>query len=102
MTITSSLMLDRFDPVKPTFFKTDWSAGEMSWILIQPVDDIESTKATRGLLNSDEYTFDLGKDGARICPVRFGSRVYTEFERQYHLFVGEVVSGRLVISQNRH
>ena len=74
----------------------------MSWIVIQPVENIESTEATGGLLNSGECTFNLGKDGVRLCLVRFESRVCTEFECQYHLFVGEAASGRWVISQNRH
>ena len=29
VTITSSPVLDRFDPLKPTFLKTDWSAEGM-------------------------------------------------------------------------
>ena len=52
----------------------------MGWILMQPVDDIESTKATKALLKCGEYTFDLSKDGARLRPVRFGSRACTDFE----------------------
>ena len=70
--------------------------------MIQPTDDVESTKATKALLNNGEYTFDLSKDGARLRPVRFGSRVCTDFERNHYLLVGEAALGRWTISQNRH
>ena len=52
----------------------------MGWILIQPTDDVESTKSTKALLKCDEYTFDLSKDSARLRPVRSGSRACTDFE----------------------
>ena len=39
LTITSSTVLVRFDSLKFTFLKTDWSAEGMGWILMQPVDD---------------------------------------------------------------
>ena len=60
----------------------------MEWILIQPEDDVELTKFTKSLLNSGEYMFDLGKDGVRLHPVRFGTRVCTYFECKYHSYVG--------------
>ena len=47
VTIISSPMLARFDPLKPTFLKIDWIAEGIRWILMQPADDIESTKATK-------------------------------------------------------
>ena len=74
VTITSSPMLAGFDPLKPTFLKTDWSVEGMGWILIQPADDIEYTKSAKALLKFGKCTFDLSKDGARLRPVRFGSR----------------------------
>ena len=77
--ITSSPVLTRFDPLKPTFLKTDWSAEGMGWILMQPADDIESTKATKSLLKCGECTFDRSKDDARLRPVRFGSKACTDF-----------------------
>ena len=94
-------MLARFDPLKPTFLKIDWSAEGMGWILMQPADDIESTKSTKSLLKCGECTFDLSKDGARLRPVRFKSRACTDFERKYHSFVGEAASGRWAISQKQ-
>ena len=102
MTITSSPIVTKFGPLKPTFLKTDWSSEGMGWIFMQPVDDVESTNGTKALLNSGEYMFDLSKDGARLCPVQFRSRAYTDFERKYHSFVGETTSGTWAISQNRH
>jgi len=36
--ITSSPLLVRYNPTKPAFLKTDWSASGMAWILMQPDD----------------------------------------------------------------
>ena len=68
VTITSSPGLARFDPLKPTFLKTDWSAEGMGWILMQPADDIESTKATKSLLKCGKcyVQFDLDREHAQI------------------------------------
>ena len=46
-TIIPSSLLARFDPEKTPFLKTDWSAEGMGWVLIQSVNDVESTKATK-------------------------------------------------------
>ena len=99
--ITSSPVLARFDPSKPTFLKTDWSGEGMGWILMQPADDEESKRATAQLLETGECVFDLSKNGARLRPVAFGSRACSDMERLYHSFVGEVACGRWAISQNR-
>ena len=34
--VTSSPVLTRFDPDKPTFLKADWIPEGMVWIMIQP------------------------------------------------------------------
>ena len=47
VTLNSSPVLARFDPEKPTFLKTDWSAEGMGRILMQPADDVESVQATK-------------------------------------------------------
>ena len=52
VTLTSSPVLARFDPENPTFLETDWSAEGMDWILMQPVDDVESVRATKELLDT--------------------------------------------------
>jgi hypothetical protein len=99
--ITSSPVLARFDPNKPTFLKTDWSAEGMGWILMQPADDEESVRATKLLKKTGECLFDLSKNGARLRPIAFGSRSCTDIEKSFHSFVGETASGRWAISQNR-
>ena len=75
--ITSS----RFDPSKPVFLKTDWSAAGMAWILMQPDDSSESCAAMQLLKETGENNFDFSKDGPRLIPVRFGSRACTDKER---------------------
>ena len=69
--ITSYPVLARFDPEKPTFLKTDWSKEGMGWIIMQPADDKESTKAMQLLKRTGERQFDLSMNGARLKPVFF-------------------------------
>ena len=57
--ITSSPILARFDPKKPVFLKTDWSAEVMTWTLMQPADDEESNKTAKKLVTTGEWNFDL-------------------------------------------
>ena len=99
--ITSSPVLARYDPAKPTFLKTDWSAEGMGWIMMQPADDDESIAATKILLETGECLFDLTKNGARLRPTGFGSRACLPQESKYHSFVGEAACGRWAIGQNR-
>lgn len=99
--ITSSPILARYDPEKPTFLKTDWSAEGMGWILMQPADDEESSKAAKILLEDGTCHFDLCKNGARLRPIAFGSRSCTDMEKKLHSFLGEVACGRWAISQNK-
>lgn len=99
--VTSSPVLARYDPNKPTFLKTDWSAEGMGWILMQPADDEESQEAIKILLETGECLFDLSPNGPRLRPVAFGSRSCTDMERKLHSFVGEVACGRWAIGQNR-
>ena len=99
--ITSSPLLARFDPSKPVFLKTDWSAAGMAWILMQPDDSSESCTAMQLLKETGENTFDFSKNGPRLVPVRFGSRACTDKERWFHSFVGESACGRWGIAQNR-
>ena len=67
VTITSSPVLARFNPLKPTFIKTDWSAEGMGWILMQPADDIESTARLISVkMVLDYIQFDLDREHAQI------------------------------------
>ena len=54
--ITSYPVLDRYDPDKPTFLKTDWSAKDIGFILMQPVNDEVSQKVTDIVLNLFDIT----------------------------------------------
>ena len=73
----------------------------MGWILMQPADDEESMKASRILMDTGEYLFDLSKNGARLKPIAFRSRSCTLAEKNFHSFTGEIASGRWSIGQNR-
>jgi hypothetical protein len=99
--ITSSPCLARYDASLPCFLKTDWSANGMGWVLMQPDNSDKSKTALVKLYSSGECDFDVTMGGARLRPVRFGSRQCTERERHYHSFVGEAGCGRWSISQNR-
>ena len=99
--ITSSPLLARFNPAKPVFLKTDWSASGMAWILMQPDDSPQSLAATKLLADEGINKFDTKLDGPRLIPVRFGSRACLDKEKWFHSFVGEGACGRWGISQNR-
>ena len=53
VTITSYPVLSCFEPEKPIFLKTDWSAEGMGWILMYTNDDEEYPKATTHLKKLD-------------------------------------------------
>jgi hypothetical protein len=101
LAITSSPCLARYDSSKPCFLKTDWSALGMGWILMQPDDSPVSVRALQRLRTDGICDFDITMNGARLRPVRFGSRKCTDREHHFHSFVGEAACGRWAISQNR-
>ena len=74
----------------------------MGWIFMQPAKNDKSKRAMRTLWETIECLFDLSKNGARLKPIAFGSRLCTDFERKYHLFVGETVYVIWEIVQERH
>ena len=76
--IASLPVLVRYEPNKPTFVTTDWSAEGMGWIMMQPADDVESLKATKLLLKTGKFLFDLICNGARLHPTGFGSKCCLE------------------------
>ena len=94
VTLTSSFVLAQFDEEKSTFLKIDWSAEDIDWIIMQPAKDVESSRATKELLDTGNCLFDLSKDGPRLQPIQFESRSCTNFECKYHSLVGETAAGR--------
>jgi hypothetical protein len=99
--ITSDPCLARYDESMPSFLKTDWSALGMGYILMQPSNTADSLAALAILKAGGENLFDLLMNGARLRPVRFGSRRCNDREHHYHSFVGEAGAGRWAISQCR-
>jgi len=98
---TSSPIIARFDPNKPTFLRTDSSAEGMGWILMQPADDADLQKASALLKKTGECLFDLSMAGARLKLVFFGSHSCNDIEWKYHSFTGEGACGRWAIGQNQ-
>ena len=92
--ITSSPVCARFDPYKPIFLKTDWSAEGMGYILMQPDESEESRAAMKLFKETGDCVFDLTKSGPRLKPVTFGSRACNDIEKRYHSFVAEAGCGR--------
>jgi hypothetical protein len=99
--VTNNPCLAHYDSSLPTFLKTDWSAVGMSYVLMQPADDPSSKRALEILQTGGQNTFDELMTGARLRPVRFGSRRCTTREQHFHSFVGEAVTGRWAIGQCR-
>ena len=86
--ITSSPVLDRYNPNKPNFLKTDWSVEGMGLILMQPAINPTSIDATDLLLNTVTCVFDTTKSSAQLHAILFGFRCCTGLEMQYYSFVG--------------
>lgn len=57
----------------------------MEWILIQPVDNDEPSKAAHHLLTICICLFELTKNGVRLQPIAFGSRSCNENEKIFIL-----------------
>ena len=81
----------RYDKNKPLFLKTDWSSLGMGFILMQPDDSPESIKSMKTLTEGNPKSVDFDKtlDGARLRPIRFGSRACTTAENTYIPFVAK-------------
>ena len=99
--ITSLPLLARFNPAKPGFLKTDWSASGMAWILMQPDDSEKSKAATELSTTKGVNQFDASMDRPRLIPIRFESRACLDKEKWFHSFVGESACGHWGISQNK-
>ena len=96
--IITSPLLQRYDSSKPTFLKTDWSAGGMEYILMQPDNSPESLAAIFHLESTGKCLFDCKYSGPRLMTVVFNSRTNLDHEKHYHSFVGEIACGRRAIS----
>ena len=99
--IVSSSLLLRCDSSKPFFFKTDWPANGMGYILMQPDNYSESIRTLAILEESGDCTFELSLKGPRLHPVLFGSRSNLPYDMHHHSFVGEIACGRWSIAHNR-
>jgi hypothetical protein len=99
--LTSSPLLARFDSSKPVFLKTDWSAACMGFIIMQPDGSEVSMKAMAALKAGEDNAFDTAMTGARLQPIKFGSRKCTESEQHYHSMVGESACGRWAFGKCR-
>jgi hypothetical protein len=101
LALTSSPLLARFDSSKPVFLETDWSAAGMGFILMQPDGSEVSMKAMATLKAGEDNAFDTAMTGARLQPIKFGSRKCTESEQHYHSMVGESACGRWAFGKCR-
>jgi hypothetical protein len=68
---------------------------------MQPADNEATRISFATLQEGADNTFDTLMSGARLRPVRFGSRRCTERERHFRSFVDETIAGRWAIGQNR-
>jgi len=99
--ITSSPLLVWFNPAKPVFLKTDWSASGVVWIMQPDHSPSSAVTATKLLREKGTNQFNATMDGPRLFPVRFGSNTFLDKERWFHPFVGEGAYGRWNIAQNQ-
>ena len=99
--LISSPLLLRYDSSRPTFLKTDWSAVDIGYIVMQPDDSLDSLAFIKHLAATGDCLFDVSLDSSRLRPVLFLSRSNMSHERDYHSFVGEVACGRWSIASYR-
>ena len=99
--IVSDPCLARYDSNLPVFLKTDWSGAGMSYILMQPANNTAAQEALALLQAGGDNLFDTMIQGARLRPVRFGSRKCTRRESFLHSFFGEAGAGRWSMGQCR-
>ena len=99
---TSSPILGRYDPDKPTFLKTDWSTEGMVWILTQPANDEEPQAVIKQRLTNGTCLFDLSRNGTRLQPTAFGSRYCTVMEEKYYSFMGAGLLRKTALFYGEH
>ena len=99
--VTTSLVLARFDPLKPKVRKTNWSTASMGYILVQPGDDKLSFSATKKILKTGECNFDPTLDRQRLRPMSFGSRSCTVVEENFIPLSEKPLAGHWAISKIR-
>ena len=83
--IISSPVLARYGPDKSTFFKIDWSAEGIDWIMMQPADNAESLRSIKLSLKTIKYLFKLTINGTRLRQTGFGFRCCLKPEKKIPL-----------------
>ena len=66
----------------------------MSFIIMQPDDSAESSKAMGNLKPYQNNEFDTDIKGARVQPATAGCRLCTESESHHHSFIGQISADR--------
>ena len=74
------------------FFKTDWSAGGMGCILVQPDNSPDFIAAIKHLEYTGDCFFGLTLSDLRLMHALFTSRSNLDHEKDYHSFVGAIAS----------
>ena len=95
-------ILQRADPDKRFYLKTDFSAIGMGYVLCQPGNDEQSLKAMIEEDAGAKCKFDLCLSKLRLHPICFGSRKCIHNEKLFHSFIGEATAAAWAIVKNRH
>ena len=87
--ILSSPILQRPNPDKRYYLKTDWCKAGMAAVLLQCDDSPEALAAMQREDQGSPCEFEKTEHGLRLHPIKFISRRTTLKERSYHSYVGE-------------
>lgn len=87
--ILSYPILQRPDPNKRFYLKTDWCKDGMAAVLLQRDDSPEAAAAEEREAAGGPCEFDLTQSGLRLHPIKFISRRTTKDEHSWHSYVGE-------------
>jgi RNase H-like domain found in reverse transcriptase/Integrase zinc binding domain/Reverse transcriptase (RNA-dependent DNA polymerase) len=93
--------LQRPDPSRRYYVKTDWCKDGIGAVLLQPDTSATSQIAEDVECQGGQCNFDLTRSGLRLRPISFLSRKTTTPEQSYHSYVGEASAGRWAFSKWR-
>jgi len=88
-TVLSAPILQRPNPKRRYFLKTDWCKDGMAAVLLQRDDSPEAAAAEERENQGEPCEFDLTQTGLRLHPIKFIARRTTKEEHSWHAYLGE-------------
>ena len=101
--VLSEPCLQRPNPTKRYYIKTDWCKDGMAGVLLQRDDSPESEAAEEQEKKGGKCEFELTLTGPlRLHPIKFISRRTTANEHSWHSYIGEAAAATYMIEKFKH